>query len=98
MGHFNASSNSQIVRDMPDALPNGEWNMPAWWNNTLFFSGKSDPMRAFVFNPTTETFATIPSSVSAKVFGYPGTTPSLSANGTGAAILWAINSTTYASS
>jgi hypothetical protein len=98
MGHFNASNNSQIVQDIPGALPNGEWNLPAWWNNTLYFSGKSDPIRAFAFNPTTETFATIPSSVSTKVFGYPGTTPSLSANGTGAAILWAINSTTYASS
>jgi hypothetical protein len=41
---------------------------------------------------------TTPSSVSTKVFGYPGSTPSPSANGTGDAILWAINSTTYASS
>ena len=98
MGHFNASGNSQIVQDIPGALPNGEWNMPAWWNNTLYFSGKSDPIRAFAFNPATETFSTTASSVSTKVFGYPGTTPSLSANGTGNAILWAINSTTYASS
>jgi hypothetical protein len=97
MGHFNASGNSQIVQDIPGALPNGEWNMPAWWNNTLFYGGKTDSIRAYAFNPTTEMFSTTPSSISAKVFGYPGTTPSLSANGTGDAILWAVNSTTYAS-
>ena len=98
MGHFNASGNSQIVQDIPGALPSGEWNMPAWWNNTLYFGGKSDSIRAYAFNPATETFTTTPSSISAKVFGYPGTTPSLSANGTGGAILWALNNTTYASS
>jgi hypothetical protein len=98
MGHFNASGNSQIVQDIPGAIPNGEWNMPGWWNNTLYYGGKSDPIRAFAFNPTTETFSTSPSSSSTKVFGYPGTTPSLSANGGGDAILWALNNTTYASS
>jgi hypothetical protein len=98
MGHFNSSGNSQIVQDISGALPNGEWNMPAWWNNTLYYGGKTDSIRAFAFNPSTETFSTTPSSISTKVFGYPGTTPSISANGSGNAILWALNNTTYASS
>jgi hypothetical protein len=71
--------------------------MPAWWNNTLYYGGKSDSIRAFSFNPNTELFSTIPSSLSVKVFGYPGTTPSISANGTGNGILWALNNATFAS-
>ncbi len=97
MGHFNSSGNSQIVQDIPGALPNGEWSMPAWWNNNLYYGGKTDSIRAYAFNPTTESFSTTPSSISVKVFGYPGTTPSISANGTSNAILWALNNTTYAS-
>jgi hypothetical protein len=45
-------------------------------------------LKAFAF--ANGTFAGVPSSQSANAFGYPGTTPSISANGTANAIVWAV--------
>jgi hypothetical protein len=62
--------------------------MPAYFNNVVYYGAVSDHLRAFsVANAKLTTPA---SSMSATSFGYPGTTPSISANGTSSGIVWAV--------
>jgi len=77
-------------------LPNGEWNMPAWWNNASTTAGK--PIRSVRIRsiPRRKLFRLLLVHQH-KSLWLSGTTPSISANGSGTALLWAINSTTYAS-
>jgi hypothetical protein len=96
MGHFNSSNNSQIVEFLPFAV-GGIWSMPAWWNNRVYFGGVSDALKVFAFDPAGGMLASSASSQSATIFGYPGTTPSISANGTKNAIVWALQTDAYAS-
>ena len=94
MGHFNSQNNNQIVQYLP-AVETGLWNSPAWWNNNVYVGASGDSIKAFSFKTTTGLLSTTPTSETAKTFAYPGTTPSISANQTTNAILWAINNATY---
>ncbi len=87
MGKLNSVSNS-IYQQLPRALPHGEWGMPAWFNGRVYYGGQTDVLKAFdVVNARLQT---TPSSQSSTVFAYPGTTPSVSANGTKNGIVWAV--------
>jgi hypothetical protein len=62
--------------------------MPAWFNETVYYGGPSDVLKAFsVVNAQLQT---TPPTRSSTVFAYPGTTPSVSANGTQNGIVWAV--------
>jgi hypothetical protein len=87
MGKLNSVSNN-IYQQLPRALPHGEWGMPAWFNGRVYYGGQSDVLKAFdVVNAQLQT---TPTSQSSTVFAYPGTTPSVSANGTKNGIVWAV--------
>jgi hypothetical protein len=88
MGKFNASSNNAIYQELPDALSGGAWSMPALFNNTVYYAGVGDYLKAFPI--TNALLATTPASKSANTFGYPGATPSVSSHGTQNGIVWAI--------
>jgi hypothetical protein len=88
MGKFHATN--QIYEDLPGVLPNGVWSSPAWFNGTLYYGAVNDNLKAFVFS--NGAFPSSPSSESAITFTYPGTIPSISANGTANAIVWAVES------
>jgi hypothetical protein len=93
MGKFNSANNSNAYQVLAGALPGGEWAMPAYFNNTLYYGGVDAPLQAFPFSQAL--LALSPSSTSSESFAYPGTTPSISANGTSNAIVWAVeNSST----
>ncbi len=87
MGKFNASSNNAIYQELPNALVAGAWSMPALFNNTVYYAGQSDHLKAFPI--TTALLATTPAAQSANTFGYPGATPSVSSNGAQNGIVWA---------
>ena len=61
--------------------------MPAYFNGTLYY-GAVDSLKAFAI--ATAQLVTPPSSKTASTFAYPGTTPSISANGTANGIVWAV--------
>jgi hypothetical protein len=92
LGKFNqkTADNSNLYQDIPNALANGAWSSPTYFNGTVYYAGQNDTLKAF---PVTQAMlATTPSSQSAVVFPYPGSTPSVSANGTQNAIVWAVES------
>ena len=79
MGKFNASGNT-IYQELGGAFSGQEFGMPAFWNNTVYYGGVGDSIRAY---PVTQAkLATTPSSKTAHQFPYPGATPSISSNGT----------------
>ena len=89
MGHFNAGGDTQIVQSLPGAI-GGLWGTPAFWNNTLYVGGANDALEAYSFNADGKgKLSTAPVSASPAVFGYPGTTPSVSSNGNSSGIVWA---------
>jgi hypothetical protein len=90
LGKFNSANNSNLYQELPTALESGAWSSPAYFNGTVYYGGWNDTLKAF---PITQAkLATTPSSQSAAVYPYPGSTPSISANGTQNAIVWALES------
>ena len=86
MGKFNAAGNN-IYQEIPAQLSGGEFGMPAYFNNTVYFGSVSDHLKAFTM--TNARLSATPSSQTAMTFAFPGTTPSVSANGSANGIVWA---------
>jgi hypothetical protein len=87
MGKFNASINN-IYQELPDALSGGAFSMAAFFNNTVYYAGNGDHLKAFPI--TNALLATTPASESANTFAYPGATPSVSSNGAQNGIVWVV--------
>ncbi len=89
MGKFNTNGDSAIYQEIDsNGLNGGLFSTPAYFNGVLYFGATGDALRAFpVTNAKLVTPAT---SLSADGYGYPGATPSISANGTANAIVWAV--------
>jgi hypothetical protein len=64
---------------------------PAWFNGTVYYGAVGDRIRAFTVNNAL--LPSQPTATTNNFFEYPGTTPSISANGTSDAILWAVENT-----
>ncbi len=90
MGKFNADGNI-LYQELVSALPGGLWSMPAYFNGTLYFGPVGEPILAFQFNDARLSAA--PVAQTGTTFRYPGATPSISANGTENAIVWATDNT-----
>jgi hypothetical protein len=93
LGKFNSttSDNSNIYQEVAGQLGTaGVYSTPAYFNGVLYYSAKNYALKAFPF--ANAKLATTPSSQTATTFAYPGTTPSVSANGTQSAIVWALES------
>jgi len=88
MGKWNSKNNSNAYQVIAGALSNGIWAVPAYFNGTVYYGGVSDKLQAFAFSQAK--LVATPSSVSSESFAYPGTSPSISANGISNAIVWAI--------
>jgi hypothetical protein len=95
MGGYN-STTDQVVQELPGAI-GGLYGMPAYWNNTVYFGGQTDNLKAFSFNAGGSGLLS-PSAVSysPESFVFPGPTPSISANGSSDGIVWAIETDAYA--
>ena len=65
--------------------------MPAYFNNTVYYGSVGSPIQAFTI--TDAKLSTSATSQTANSFEYPGATPSISANGTSNAIVWAVENT-----
>jgi hypothetical protein len=93
MGKFSASSNDNY-QTLNGALPGGIFSTPAYFNGTVYYGDISGTLKAFIVSSAK--LAAAPQSQSATQFAYPGTSPSVSANGTANAIVWAHENTSPA--
>lgn len=90
LGKFNPGNNNSLYQELPDALPNGAWSSPAYFNGTIYYAANNDSLKAF---PMTQArMAATPTSRSSIVFPYPGSTPSVSANGNEDGLVWVVES------
>jgi hypothetical protein len=88
MGKFNASSNNAVYQEIPAGLSGGAFSMAAFFNNTVYYAAVGDSLKAFPI--TNALLATAPAGKSANTFAYPGSTPSVSSNGSQNGIIWAV--------
>lgn len=88
MGKFNTSNDNAIYQELDGALPGGVWAMPAYFNNAVYYGSVGQPLKSFPI--ANAKLGAAASSHSPSSFGYPGTTPSISANGATNGIVWAI--------
>ncbi|MDB5310947.1 MAG: pyrrolo-quinoline quinone [Gemmataceae bacterium] len=92
MGGY-SSTTDHVVQELPNALGKVS-STPAYFNGSLDFNGSSDVLKAFQLlasgslTPTPTSRATTP-------FGFPGATPSISANGTQDGIVWTLQTDAY---
>ena len=93
MGKWNASSN-QIYQDIAGALGGSVFSMPAYFDGNLYYGASGRQLKAFSI--TSARLSSAPTSQTAVSFGYPGTTPSVSASGTSTGIVWAVQNGTQA--
>ncbi|HVX10938.1 MAG TPA: DUF4214 domain-containing protein [Pirellulales bacterium] len=89
-GYQNASNYlpSELLQTAPGEVTS-IFSTPAYFNGTLYYAGVGGTLEAFPLS--NGTLATTPSSQSSQIFGYPGATPSISANGTANGIVWVVD-------
>jgi outer membrane protein assembly factor BamB len=88
MGKFNPNNDNAIYQEIDGALGGGIWSMPAFYGNNVYFGPEGNNLMQFKF--TQARLSTSPTSTSLASFAYPGSTPSVSANGLSNGIVWAI--------
>ena len=94
MGGYDSAKN-KIVQTFTNAI-GSSFDTPAYFNGKIYYAGSGDSLKAFSI--ANAQISTTPSSQSQDGFGFPGATPSISANGTKNAIVWAIESDNYGNS
>jgi hypothetical protein len=92
MGHFQSSSNNQIVQYIPHVFPTKIHVSAAYWRNSnsewIYVGPVEGALQAFPLSR-----GRLPPSASSRtptVFGYPGALPVISSNGDSDGIVWAL--------
>jgi len=88
LGKFNPNNDNAIYQEIDGALPGGIWSTPAYYHGSVYFAPEGGNLLRFKFSKAR--LSTSPVSASSAVFEYPGSTPSISANGSQNGIVWAI--------
>jgi len=100
MGKYH-SSGDQVLREIRGAVgvrlstsadcnPNSDdynYSTPAYWNGNLYFARVNDNVKQFTI---ANGQISGPRSKSPTTYGYPGATPTVTANGTTNAIVWTV--------
>jgi hypothetical protein len=87
LGGYNPTD--QVVQALPNAVGNaGAWSSPAYWNGSIYYGGQNDYLKSF---PLVNGLLSDAPMQSVELIGYPGATPSISANGNTQGIVWTID-------
>jgi hypothetical protein len=86
MGKFNSGADN-IYQQISGQI-GGVWSKPSYFNNTVYYGAVGDQLKAFPIRSAK--LSATPATQSPNSFPYPGTTPSISANGTSNGIVWAV--------
>jgi Chitobiase/beta-hexosaminidase C-terminal domain/Bacterial lectin len=85
------NSTDAVVQEIQYGVGVGSWSTAAYWNGNVYYWGRVDTLRSF---PLVNGKLGTP-TLSSETYGYPGSTPSISANGTTQGIVWSIDSEAY---
>ena len=92
LGHFQATSNSQVVQNLPHLFAGKVHASAGYWRNAtgewLFISSIEGKLQAFPL--TRGQLSATPASETAMTFTYPGVTPVISSHGDSDGIVWAL--------
>ncbi|HTJ29026.1 MAG TPA: L-type lectin-domain containing protein, partial [Acidobacteriaceae bacterium] len=88
MGGYSTTGDS-IAQEIQWAVGGtGAWSSAAYWNGNVYWWGKIDPLKQF---PITNGVLSTNPIKSTETYGFPGATPSISANGNTNGIVWSID-------
>jgi hypothetical protein len=90
MGRFHAAHND-VVQELGVLF--GVFSSPVYFNGKIYYWGCDDVLKAYAL--TNGTLSEIPADLGTDRFKFPGATPTVSANGTSNAIVWALNADAY---
>ena len=88
MGKFNPNNDNAIYQEIDGVLAGGIWGAPAYFDGNIYYGPVGNNLLQFRFSKAKLSLS--PHSRSVASFTYPGTTPSVSANGASNGIVWAI--------
>jgi hypothetical protein len=102
LGGFNAGGD-QITQSVQtpegggDHWGYGVWGSPAYWNQRLYVGGTRPGTKSalLAFTITNGSLSASATSQSTYLFGYPGPTPTISANGATNGIVWVLDDSAY---
>lgn len=84
--HFNTNQNN-VVQEMP--LGGGSFGTPAYFDGKIYYGAIKDVLRSYTLSDGI-LVPDLPNSFGTRKFGFPGTTPSVSANGNQNGIIWTV--------
>ncbi len=87
MGKFNPSMDASYQHETT-LFAGRVYSTPALFNSTVYYGADGDQIKAFRLQNAR--LSTTSAGATRQVFPYPGTTPSISANGTKDGIVWAV--------
>jgi outer membrane protein assembly factor BamB len=92
MGKFDARGNQNIYQELPRVMKHRPRELsPAYFNDRLYYASNEETLREFRFQNAR--LIAEPISQTTLKFPYPGSSPSISANGLQNAIVWATENT-----
>lgn len=94
MGKFNSRGNQNIYQELPPATRHSHVRpITAYFEGRLYYAVTNDTLREYRLQNAR--LLADPVSQTALTFGYPGTTPSVSADGPRNGIVWAVENVNF---
>jgi len=92
MGKYNGnvSGSDTIYQELDGALSAGLYSAPVYFNGSIYFADVGGTLKQYALGAAR--LPSTPTSKSSASFAYPGASPSISANGSSNAIVWAVRS------
>jgi hypothetical protein len=92
MGKYNGNvaSSDAIYQELPGALTGSLFSAPVYFNGSIYIAEVGGTLKQYAFSAAR--LPATPSSHSSATFARPGTSASISANGSSNAIVWAVQS------
>ncbi len=92
MGKYNGNiaSDDNIYQELDGALTSGLFSAPVYFNGSIYLAEGGGTLKQYALGAAR--LPSTPTSQSSASFPYPGTSPSISGNGSSNAIVWAVQS------
>ena len=94
MGKYNGNvgSSNNIYQELAGTLSNELFSAPVYFNGSIYLAEVGGTLKQYALGSAR--LPSAPTSKSSVIFAFPGTSPSISGNGTSNAIVWAVQSQT----